>query len=90
MDSNRWKLSMGQSVLFLPEGPGFCSYFVIKDVFIYCLLYGSKERVNLNTSSKITVPTTFLSTHSEYIDADHFYLFDSMPNHIETSINNHY
>ncbi|KAJ8786435.1 hypothetical protein J1605_006216 [Eschrichtius robustus] len=49
------------------KNPGFVSYVVIRDVHIYYLIYGAKEGVNLNTSSKITVPRSFLSTHSENI-----------------------
>ncbi|XP_022426986.1 indoleamine 2,3-dioxygenase 2 isoform X2 [Delphinapterus leucas] len=52
------------------KNPGFVSYFVIRDVHIYYPIYGAKEGVNLNTSSKITVPRSFLSTHSENIGAD--------------------
>ncbi|TKC49308.1 hypothetical protein EI555_018896, partial [Monodon monoceros] len=51
------------------KNPGFVSYFVIRDVHIYYPIYGAKEGVNLNTSSKITVPRSFLSTHSENIGA---------------------
>ena len=64
-DLNEWKLSKGQSCdWYSPchKGPSFFSYFVIKDVHIYCLFYGCKEEMNMNTSSKITGPRNFLST----------------------------